>query len=97
MEPVIRHRGGGWDEDGKLIPSTTTTLKARKVAPGASSRWTARDHEGLCVALTVYFTSHVDLVNTDELTVRGERYQIVVNQWDLGRGLFEVLCTRGEA
>ena len=31
------------------------------------------------MALTVYFTSGVDLVNTDELTVRGQRYQIVVN------------------
>ena len=97
MESVTRHRGGGRDEDGKIIPVTSTALTARKVAPGASSRWTARDHEGLSVALTVYFTSGVDLVNTDELTVRGQRYQIVVNEWDLGRGLVEVLCTRGEA
>ena len=44
------------------------------------------------MALTVYFTSGVDLVNTDELTVRGQRYQIVVNRWDLGRGFGLVLC-----
>lgn len=97
MESVTRHRGGGRDEDGKIIPATAATLMARKVAPGVSSRWSARDHEGLAVALTVYFTSPVDLVNSDELTVRGNRYQIVVNEWHIGRGLLEVLCTRGEA
>ncbi len=97
-ETVTRHRGGGRDEDGKIIPSTSTPLKAFRVAPGASRRYTERAREGLDIAMTVYFPRPVDLVNTDELTVRGERYQVVVNSWRSGRfDGQEVLCTRGEA
>jgi hypothetical protein len=37
------------------------------------------------------------VVNSDELTVRGERYRIVVNDWQMqGRGGLEVVCVRGQ-
>ncbi|SKS24723.1 Uncharacterised protein [Mycobacteroides abscessus subsp. bolletii] len=101
-EQVIRHRGGGRDENGQLTPATDTTLTAIAVAPGSGSQ-TGQGHRqerarsGEDIACTVYFNSGTDLINSDELTVRGNRYPIIVNDWILsGRGGLEVLCTRGQ-
>ncbi|OHU38203.1 hypothetical protein [Mycobacteroides chelonae] len=101
-EQVIRHRGGGRDENGKLTPATDTTLTAIAVAPGSGSQSgqghrQERARSGEDIARTVYFDPGTDLTNSDELTVRGNRFPIIVNDWMLsGLGGLEVLCTRGQ-
>lgn len=96
-EPVIRHRGRGRDENGQLTAeSAPVTLMAIGVAPGGGSDRLDRGRSGEDIACTVYFLTGTDIVNSDELTVRGERFRIVVNDWFLGRGGLEVLCTRGQ-
>jgi hypothetical protein len=98
-ESVIRHRGGGRDENGQLISATDTTLSARAVAPGGGAEFVAPSRDGESIDAVVYFARGVDLVNSDELTVRGQRYQIVVNDWRspwTSFGGLEVLCTRGQ-
>jgi hypothetical protein len=100
-EQVTRHRGASRDEDGKLIPATNAQLEAFAVAPGSGSEFVERSRDGETIAATVYFTEFVDLINADELTVRGERYQIIVNEWRSPwptgiEGGLEVLCTRGQ-
>lgn len=101
-EQVIRHRGAGRDENGELTPSTDTTLTAIAVAPGSGSQSGQGDRQerarsGEDIACIVYFDPGTDLINSDELTVRGSRFRIIVNDWLLsGRGGLEVLCTRGQ-
>ena len=94
---MIRHRGGGRDENGQLLQADPTPLVAIAVAPRGGSDRTDRGRSGEDIACTVYFPTGTDVVNTDELTVRGKRYKIVVNDWRWkGRGGLEVLCTRGQ-
>lgn len=98
-ETVIRHRGGGRDENGQLIPTTDATLTAMGVAPGAGSERLERARDGEDIACTVYLPTGTDLVNSDELTVRGERFRIIVNDWRTTTafpGGLEVICTRGQ-
>lgn len=111
-ESVIRHRGGGRDENGKLIAEgPPVTLGAIGVAPGGGSDRSEPARTGEDVDCTVYFSSpipvledgvvvgYTDLTNSDELTVRQERFQIIVNEWRLSEdtpGGLEVLCTRGQ-
>ena len=97
-EQVIRHRGGGRDENGKLLTEIPpVTLAAIAVAPGGGSDRQSLGRTGEDIACTVYFPLGTDLVNADELTVRGERFRIVVNDWQLdGFGGLEVLCSRGQ-
>lgn len=96
-EQVTRHRGGGRDENGQIVAATNTSLSAIAVAPGAGSQRLERGRDGEDIAATVYFKVGTDVVNSDELTVRGERYRIVVNDWQFGgRGGLEVLCVRGQ-
>lgn len=100
-EQVIRHRGGGRDENGQLIPATEEPLLAIAVAPGGGSESVERARDSESTAYTVYFRTGTDLVNSDELTVRGDRFSIIVNEWrspwptGVDGGL-EVLCTRGQ-
>lgn len=99
MESVTRHRGGGRDEDGKLIASTSMLMDAFAVAPGAGHHLVQLGRDGEDIDCTVYFTDFADLTNADELTVRGKRYQIIVNEWRspwTSYGGLEVLCTRGQ-
>jgi len=96
-EQVIRHRGGGRDENGQLIPAADEPLPAIAVAPGGGYKNAQLLREGETIACTVYFALGTDVVNSDELTVRGDRYAIIVNDWRLGgRGGLEVLCKRGQ-
>ncbi|WP_286144115.1 hypothetical protein [Mycobacterium sp. D16R24] len=97
-EPVTRHRGGGRDENGQLIDATDTALVAIAVAPGGGVDRIERGRDGEDIACVVYFDTGTDIVNSDELTVRGERFQIIVNDWRSMPilGGLEVLCKRGQ-
>jgi len=97
MEQVIRHRGASRDEDGKWTPGSDDPLTALEVAPGGGSQSAQQAREGETIACTVYFQTGADVINSDELTVRGERFPIIVNDWRSGgRGGLEVLCKRGQ-
>lgn len=96
-EQVIRHRGGGRDENGQLTPATDTPLTTIAIAPGGGSEYVERLRDGESIAYTVYFQTGVDVVNSDELTVRAERFSVIVNDWRLSDfGGLEVLCNRGQ-
>jgi hypothetical protein len=101
-EQVIRHRGGGRDENGELVAASSAPLLAIGVAPGiypaSNSRERVDNHrDGEDIGAVVYFPLGTDLVSSDELTVRGERFRIVVNEWRLqDRGGLEVVCQRGQ-
>ncbi|MGE2714198.1 hypothetical protein ACQI4L_09085 [Mycolicibacterium litorale] len=97
-EQVIRHRGARRDENGKFTPATDEPLTATVVAPGGGSEHVERSRTGETTAFTVYFIGGADVVNGDELTVRGQRFSIIVNDWrGSGRGGgLEVLCTRAQ-
>ncbi|WP_041559729.1 hypothetical protein [Nocardia farcinica] len=98
-ETVIRHRGGGFDDNGDPIPYTDVDLRARAVAPGATAEYQDRGRNGQTVEMTVYFYPAVDLTGSDELTVRGERYLVQVEQWKSPRTRRTgtvALCSRGE-
>ncbi|MBV0920717.1 hypothetical protein KC238_26020, partial [Mycobacteroides chelonae] len=101
-------RGAGRDENGKLTADgAPVSLTAIGVAPGSGgssagssggSDRIERARTGEDTQCVVYFPPGTDLVNNDELTVRGKRYRsITVNDWNMnGRGGLEVLCTRGQ-
>lgn len=96
-EQVIRHRGGGRDENGQWQPPADEPLTPIVVAPGGGAQYTERGRDGETVAFVVYFPTGTDLVSSDELTVRGKRFPIIVNDWRAsGRGGLEVLCTMGQ-
>jgi hypothetical protein len=100
-ETVIRHRGGGMDEDNNPIPGTDEPLEAVGVAPGANPEYLDRGRNGQRVEYSVYFMPAVDLTGADELTVDGQRYEIAVEQWKpragrRGRTGTLALCSRGE-
>ncbi|MFT8181408.1 hypothetical protein ACLXNF_27855, partial [Mycobacteroides chelonae] len=98
----------GRDENGKLTADgAPVPLTAIGVAPGSGgssagssggSDRIERARTGEDTQCVVYFPPGTDLVNNDELTVRGKRYRsITVNDWNMnGRGGLEVLCTRGQ-
>ncbi|WP_448222454.1 hypothetical protein [Gordonia iterans] len=94
-ESVIRHRGGKRDEDGKLIGASSTTISVFAVAPGGGTDYAERAREGETVDFVVYSTRPVDITSDDELTVRGKKCTVVVNEWRFG-GFDgrEILCTR---
>lgn len=99
-EPVIRHRGAERDENGQFTAeSEPVTLMAIAVAPGGGSDRGDRSRAGENIACTVYFAPGTDVINGDELTVRGNRFQIVVNNWQIdssSTGGVEVLCVRSQ-
>lgn len=78
-------------------------------AAGAAGHRVDRARDGEDIACTVYLnspapvvvdgqiTGYTDLLDSDELTVRGKRFRIIVNDWSMqGRGGLEVLCKRGQ-
>lgn len=94
---MIRHRAGGRDENGQLIPAIDEPLTAIAVAPGGGSQHASRTQESEITACSVYFELGTDIVNSDEMTVRGERFTVIVNDWHLaGFGGLEVLCNKGQ-
>lgn len=98
-ESVTRHRGGGFDSDGDPIVGSDVDLPANAVAPGATREYVARGRDGSNVAYSVFFVPAVDLVDGDELTVRGKRFAVQVEQWRsprTSRSGTVAICTGGE-
>lgn len=97
-EQVIRHRGERRDENSQITPAEPDLLLTPiVVAPGGGSEFVERGRDGESTAFTVYLPLGTDIKNDDELTVRGDRFSIVVNGWDQdGEGIVEVLCNRGQ-
>lgn len=98
--PVTRHRGRVRDENGVFAAETPAVLMAIGVAPGGGNDQNGeRGREGEDIACTVYFPPGTDIVNSDELTIRGERFKVVVNDWqlpDVSTGGLAVQCVRGQ-
>lgn len=94
-ETVIRHRSG-FDDDGNPLPDSTAVLRPFRIAPGGGTRYRDTARDGSTVAFVVYFLRKVDLTTDDELTIRGRRCPIIINDWISGRfhGM-EVLATEG--
>lgn len=98
-ELVIRHRGAGRDENGQITSASNVELPTLAIAPGGGSEFVERGRDGEKTEFTVYFALGTDVNNDDSLTVRGQTFGIVVNEWRspwTGRGGLEVLCTRGQ-
>ena len=99
-EPILRHRGAHRDDNGTFTTeSQPVTILALAVAPGGGSDRSERFRNGEDIACTVYFPIGTDVVSTDELTVRGQRFRIIVNDWridDSTTGGLEVLCVRSQ-
>jgi hypothetical protein len=99
QEPVIRHRGRVRDENGQLTTGSQVTLMALAVAPGGGSDTGDEGRSGEQIACTVYFPTGTDVVDSDELTVRGKRFRIIVNDWRVtsrSAGGIEARCVRGQ-
>lgn len=98
-EPVLRHRGAVRDENGQFgTEESPATIMAFAVAPGGGSDRADRSRSGEEISCTVYFPTGTDVQNGDELTVRGQRFRIIVNKWASSHtevGGVEVLCVRG--
>lgn len=98
-ETVIRHRGAARDENGQLTSAADAPLTPIAIAPRGGSEEVDRARNGENIACTVYFPLGTDVVNSDQMTVRGERFNVIVNDWHWDRsevGGLEVLCTRGQ-
>ncbi|WP_025348087.1 hypothetical protein [Nocardia nova] len=98
-ETVIRHRGGGMDDDGNPIEGTDIPMRATAVAPGATAEYVDRGRNGQTIEMAVYFYPAVDFTGDDEITVRGTRFAAQAEQWVspyTGRTGTVVLCTTGE-
>jgi len=99
-EPILRHRGAHRDENGVFTADgQPVTILAIAVAPGGGSDRSDRSRTGEDIDCTVYFPPGTDVVSSDELTVRGKRFRIIVNDWhidDTTTGGLEVLCVRSQ-
>jgi hypothetical protein len=99
-ELVTRHRGESRDENGKLTPAEPDEpLTSTGIAPRGGSETVERARNGEVIECTVFFALGTDIKNDDELTVRNERYSVIVNEWRspwTEFGGLEVLCTRGQ-
>ncbi|WP_054812102.1 hypothetical protein [Nocardia arizonensis] len=97
-ETVIRHRGGGHDDDGNPVPWGDTAIAVQAIAPGATAEYVDRGRDGDRVEFTIYATPAVDITDADEVTVRGQRCRVQVEDWRSPRTTRTgtvVLCTRG--
>lgn len=99
METVRRVRSdGGWDEDGNPIVVDTPVLELTPlgIAPGATNEVDALGRDGETVEFTVYFEHGSDVLDGDELEIRGGMFRARVRvwrpQWDPTFGGLEVVA-----
>ncbi|MEU0871647.1 hypothetical protein [Nocardia brasiliensis] len=103
-ETVTRHRGGGLDSDNNPIPWVDTVLTVTAVAPAAVAavanfEYVGRGRDGDRVEYAIYHVPALDITNRDEVTVRGRRCRVQVEQWrspHTGRSGTVVLCSSRE-
>jgi len=79
-EPVIRHRRTVTGTDVYNRPTyseATLTIAGALVDPGPSSEPGQAGRKPVLVAPTLYFRdAHPDIVDTDQVTLRGARYDV---------------------
>lgn len=98
-ETVIRHRGGGMDADNNPIGWVDATLTVHAIAPGASAEYVERGRDGDRIEFSIYHVPELDITDRDEVTVRGRRCRVRVEQWKsphTSRTGTVVLCSSGE-
>lgn len=101
-ETIVRFRDdAGRDGNGDPIPVATPHLEItpRQIAPGASTDVEAVGRSGETIAYTLYLRHGDDVLDGDELEIRGARYRARVNVWKNqrrpGAGGLEVFATLG--
>lgn len=99
-EVITRYRAtdGGFDENGDPVPgdAAPVSLTPVFVAPGATNEVDAVGRDGESVEYTVYFRRGEDVLDGDELEIRGVRYRARIRDWvspKTGFGGLEVLAT----
>jgi len=65
------------------------------VAPGATAEYAAKARNGASIAYSLYFLPAVDVLDTDEVTVRGTRFPVQVEQWVFGGVTGTVVLCKG--
>lgn len=100
METIRRLRSdGGWNEDGDpiVVDNPELTLTPIAIAPGATNEVDAVGRDGESVEFTVYLEHGSDVLDGDELEIRGRLYRARVRtwrpQWDPQFGGMEVVAT----
>ena len=92
-ESVTRHRFADSDDPVADVDEPLTPLG---VAPGATAEYAQKARDGARIAYSLYFLPAVDVLNTDEMTVRGTRFPVQVEQWSFnGVTGTVVLCEGG--
>lgn len=84
METITRFRsGGGLDENGDPIVSESPPLDLVPIgiAPGSNQEVDSVARDGESIEFTVYLPHGSDVVDGDELLIRGNRYAARVNMW----------------
>lgn len=100
METITRLRtGGGWDENGDpiIVDTPELTLTPIAIAPGATNEMDAVGRDGEQVEFTVFLEHGSDVLDGDELVIRGRTFRARVRvwkpQWDPTFGGMEVVAT----
>jgi len=101
-EKVIRIRTtpGGLDSNNDPIPSmeSSESIPTRGVEPGLSEELASLGRNGERIEFTVYLRRSADVVNGDELIIRGDRFAARVVDWRsprTGRGGLVALASLG--
>ncbi|MCU7531883.1 hypothetical protein LRM64_10025 [Prescottella equi] len=79
----IRSTPGGLDSNLDPVPSTEGKREIRTLAvePGLSEELAELGRDGERIEFTVYLRRRADVVNGDELLIRGDRYSVRVVDW----------------
>ncbi|NKV08612.1 hypothetical protein GS892_19855 [Rhodococcus hoagii] len=79
----IRSTPGGLDSNLDPVPSTEDKREIRTLAvePGLSEELAELGRDGERIEFTVYLRRRADVVNGDELLIRGDRYSVRVVDW----------------
>lgn len=101
-ETIVRHRtSSGRDDNDDPIAVVVPALELVPlgIAPGASSEVDGVGRDGETVEFTVYLRHGADVLDGDELEIRGKRYRARVKVWRNqrrpGAGGLEVFATLG--
>ncbi|WP_018024088.1 hypothetical protein [Corynebacterium ulceribovis] len=108
MESIIIHgKAAGVDDDGNPLPGAADrTVAVKTVQPLAMSEMSDEDKQGTIDVLRVWAPAGTQVEDGDDVTVRGERYQVRLTAWDWSKNRRPALrshrpsmvfdCVRGE-